>query len=1678
MKKTVLFRIFSLFVITLLLAVAFVACGTTYEKNLVSFEVIDVPEDGIYVGKFDEAGVKIKLIFDDGSDEVIPLTESDVPEEYRVLLHTPGEHTIEMLYRGFDISYTVKIKKADCTITFVNLNDEVVKTINYNIVDKTPEIVPPTAEEMAVEGYRFTGEFDKDFSEITDDTVIKGLYVQTFSVKFLNALDEVVSEQLVDLGAAAVPPTDEEMAVEGYGFTGEFDKSYENITEDTVIKGKYELPCVVKFVNIKGEVVSEQIIAKGCNAVPPSDDVMAVEGYRFTGEFDKSLEGIESDTEINGLYVKTFVVKFLNALDQVVSEQTVDSGAAAVPPSDEEMAVDGYRFMGEFDKSYENITEDTVIKGKYELPFVVKFINAKGEVVSEQLVFRGDNAVPPADEEMAVDGYRFTGEFDKSFENITADTEITGVYVKLHKVTFYNGKNEIISVQEVENGADAVEPSEAEREVSGYIFSKWDIAFTNVTRDINVYGVYVKGYILNYSSGNDRAGSVNGNVANGTTLKAGSAISLNAIIINADYTFTGWYINGELVCSDMTYDFVMPTKKVDIVAKFENPCLDLGHDNVSYVAKAPTCTDIGWDAYTLCLRCGASTYRELAPLGHDNSWVVETEATCTEEGLKHEKCSRCDIISTSEVISALGHNVVRNECTRCHLHRYTISVVYKYSNGTTAVPTNTITVWEGETYTIPTPSIEGHRADANYIGGTANSDANYTVTYTPIEIEKITRIKSVNLGTIEYNTAFADLGLPTTVIAITNTARELTIPVYWDVSTYSKTTFGDQRITGAVAAGYGYILECENVVYASLTVSQNIVTQINPMNLGRLPLGTSYEGLGLPTTAGITTSTGAVYYMPVTWNRYEYNSSIEGSHTITGTVTLQEGFVLASGVTTTATVKFQLSSAMYGTADIVFIVDTTGSMYDEIQNVRRNINAFAERLEREGVSVRWALLEYRDITCDGLNSTKVIYCGSSEWFIDVTSYERAIASLTVSGGGDREETVIDAIKAATLLETRADAKTFHIVVTDADYKTNNRYNVSGMNQMIDELKASDITTSVVTKTSFYDVYRKLTDSTDGILANIDGNFADELWKLCDLIIDDVIYGKVESISIIRNPNKTVYESGDFFNGTGMIVEAKYETGRTKIVTVYSINPCRSLQVEDTMIEINYRGKIAYLPITVNDTYVPVVGIDVSQNRVDLEVGDSFTVIANVRPTNATNNSVVWATGNSNVATVVNGKITAIGVGTTTITVSTLDGLHNATITVTVVEKPVPAETIVTNVGALQLPPDAVFEIIATVYPTNATNKDLVWTSSAPSVVKVVDGVVTAISEGTATITVSTTDGECSARIYVVVKRETGKVSGLVYNGTGAPLSNVTVKAYRYGTLAATTTTNSSGAYTFTDLVYGDYTLKFEKTGYISAEYDFELEAPVVNIEKIDLTTDGDYFGKISGYTKDATNNNTVQGITVNVREGTNNTTGEIIATFVTNASGYYCTTDLSNGYYTLEFVDNRSVPASSKYTTLVSNVTVVGNTTVTCDAIMSGGLLPSFDTMRIVLTWGSSPSDLDSHLKIGDSYHVSYSNKNPYGANADLDIDDTSSYGPETVTIRSFHEDMTYNYYIHDYTNRDSTTSTAMSRSNATVKVYFGDTLYRTFTVPSGAGTYWNIFTYNAYTGEFVVINTISNVEP
>ncbi|AMS14851.1 tetratricopeptide repeat protein [Pseudomonas chlororaphis] len=136
-------------------------------------------------------------------------------------------------------------------------------------------------------------------------------------------------------------------------------------------------------------------------------------------------------------------------------------------------------------------------------------------------------------------------------------------------------------------------------------------------------------------------------------------------------------------------------------------------------------------------------------------------------------------------------------------------------------------------------------------------------------------------------------------------------------------------------------------------------------------------------------------------------------------------------------------------------------------------------------------------------------------------------------------------------------------------------------------------------------------------------------------------------------------------------------------------------------------------------------------------------------------------------------------------------------------------------------------------------------------------------------------------------------------------------------------------------------------------------------------------------------------------------------------------------------------------------------------------VMQNLDGLRVVLTWGATPSDLDSHMIFpGNNIYF----RNQQGDDAHLDVDDVDSYGPETITLEKKHYGESYVYAVHDYSNQGRPASRQLSASQAKVFVYMGQSLVRTYYVPQDrSGNLWTVFRMTG-NGDFQDINTLSGV--
>lgn len=184
---------------------------------------------------------------------------------------------------------------------------------------------------------------------------------------------------------------------------------------------------------------------------------------------------------------------------------------------------------------------------------------------------------------------------------------------------------------------------------------------------------------------------------------------------------------------------------------------------------------------------------------------------------------------------------------------------------------------------------------------------------------------------------------------------------------------------------------------------------------------------------------------------------------------------------------------------------------------------------------------------------------------------------------------------------------------------------------------------------------------------------------------------------------------------------------------------------------------------------PVTGVSITSANGSntVNAGDTLQLTAKVSPSNASDTSVTWSSSSTGIAKVsTTGLVTGVATGTAVITAKANDGSNkSATFTVTVTKKVIKvtkislsASTLLTKVGCTE-------KITATVTPTNADNRAVTWSSSAPTVASVdQSGNIIAKSVGNATITVKAKDGSgVTATCWVNVTDI--KVTGITLNKT-------------------------------------------------------------------------------------------------------------------------------------------------------------------------------------------------------------------------------------------------------------------------------------------------------------------------
>ena len=204
-------------------------------------------------------------------------------------------------------------------------------------------------------------------------------------------------------------------------------------------------------------------------------------------------------------------------------------------------------------------------------------------------------------------------------------------------------------------------------------------------------------------------------------------------------------------------------------------------------------------------------------------------------------------------------------------------------------------------------------------------------------------------------------------------------------------------------------------------------------------------------------------------------------------------------------------------------------------------------------------------------------------------------------------------------------------------------------------------------------------------------------------------------------------------------------------------------------QTEYNGTYIY-------AFIPVTSVTLAPETLSIEEGKTAGLTATISPANATTQQHSWASENGKIAkaygeTLNTAKVTAIGVGKTTITYTI--GGKEASCEVTVTPRTISVESITLNKTQLSLVKGATETLAATVLPTTATDKTVIWESSDTAVATVKDGIVTAVAAGNATITAKAGEKTATCAVTVTNPSNSGSSSG-GGGGSSTPRYAVTV----------------------------------------------------------------------------------------------------------------------------------------------------------------------------------------------------------------------------------------------------------------------------------------------------------------
>lgn len=494
-------------------------------------------------------------------------------------------------------------------------------------------------------------------------------------------------------------------------------------------------------------------------------------------------------------------------------------------------------------------------------------------------------------------------------------------------------------------------------------------------------------------------------------------------------------------------------------------------------------------------------------------------------------------------------------------------------------------------------------------------------------------------------------------------------------------------------------------------------------------------------TKELKPNTTYYYQMYVKVNGKTYKTDVSSFKTAEG-----ESYTLTnSSVTNLKTTSAKISATLSPGVKIEKAGFYYGKSSDKLTKKTETVNAYTESIWYELGTGKW---------CDAL-SPNTTYYYQIYVVINGTEYKSKLSKFTTASYKIKENSdkfsnlkALDITKTSAKISTDYPKKTYD----DAGFYFGTSADVASMK------KTSEYVHGGSPSVSYTNSY-KLGVKYDGY----GYKWADPLkegtkyYYAFYLVLDGTEYiskvksfitkgtATIENVEMVSYPTKRDYVVGEKIDTSGMKIKVTYSDGTTKTVTSGVKVSGDASEIGTRQISLKFEGKTFKYNITVKQ---PLKGITLNKKSATLDVDDVLALTVKFNPTDTTDSrEVKWKSSNTNVVTVSKGMVTAVGSGTATITATC--GSQSATCTVTV---KVPVAGVSLNKTSIAFSTKGEkTSLVATTTPSNAANKNVSWVSSDTSVAKVSgSGVVEAVGEGVATISVTTESGNMTAVCIVAV----------------------------------------------------------------------------------------------------------------------------------------------------------------------------------------------------------------------------------------------------------------------------------------------------------------------------------------